>query len=132
MGELGWLFLTTIRAQDEELLRLQWGGGVLRAQVQPVRELRAEGNVLKPEIIRTFKTSELQEIMKTFRQEPRESVLQWLVRVWDNAVVMAVDGCIEDLAATLMQLEATLAGAKPKAIQAAKGQQGGGQEKGEI
>lgn len=48
------------------------------------------------------------------------------------AVVMAVDGRVEDLAATLMQLEATLAGAKPKAIQAAKGQQGGGQEKGEI
>uniref|UniRef100_A0A8C0G980 Uncharacterized protein n=1 Tax=Chelonoidis abingdonii TaxID=106734 RepID=A0A8C0G980_CHEAB len=53
------------------------------------------------------------------------------------AVVMAVDGRVGDLAATLMQLETALAGARPRAIRAAKGQHskgqaGGEQEKGEL
>ncbi|KAG6935183.1 Friend virus susceptibility 1 [Chelydra serpentina] len=229
-----------------------------RKHARPVRELRAEGGHLQPEIIRTFKTSELQESVKTFRQEPGEGVLRWLVRAWDNAgntvmllryelqqlgvlsqdsqvraqlanppqprgdtespslyrwlaaavsvaypsvgeleaqagpwktiaegvqilrqlgmawavetggtegpddilvtksikatllhlapdelkpsllaVVMAADGRVGDLAAILMQLETTLAGARPRAIRAAKGQQGRGQagrgqEKGEL
>uniref|UniRef100_A0A452HLH3 Uncharacterized protein n=1 Tax=Gopherus agassizii TaxID=38772 RepID=A0A452HLH3_9SAUR len=40
---------------------------------------------MQPEVVRTYKMSELQEIVKSFRQEPREGVLSWLVRVWDNA-----------------------------------------------
>ncbi|KAG6929364.1 Friend virus susceptibility 1, partial [Chelydra serpentina] len=228
------------------------------AHARPMRELRAEGGQLQPEIVRTFKTSELQEIIKTFRQEPGEGVLRWLVRSWDHtgntvmllryelqqlgvllqdsqvraqlsnppqpdgdtespslycwlaagvgaaypsvgeleaqagpwktvaegvqilrqlgmawavetggtvgpddipvtksikatllrlapdelkpsllAVVMAADGHVGDLAATLMQLETALTGARPRAIRAAKGQQcrgqaSGGQEKGEL
>uniref|UniRef100_A0A8C0IZG2 Uncharacterized protein n=1 Tax=Chelonoidis abingdonii TaxID=106734 RepID=A0A8C0IZG2_CHEAB len=216
------------------------------------------GGELQPEVVQTFKTSELQGIVKLFRQEPGEGVLRWLVRAWDNAgntvmllryelqqlgvlsqdsqvraqmsnpqepdgneespslycwlaaavgaaypsvgeleaqagpwktiakgvqvlrqlgmawavetggkngpddtlvtksikatllrlapdelkpsllvVVMAGDGWVGDLAATLMQLETALAGAWPRAVQAAKGQQskgqaGGGQEKGEL
>ncbi|KAG6920357.1 hypothetical protein G0U57_000082 [Chelydra serpentina] len=176
MGELGWLLLTALRAQDEEVLRLQralegkslectalaeaqavaqevvtsqaertqeltrqcevlvarvankrrlrlgrqpvttaqvhavtaapfwdpeaWDGNIWGssssseeeeepksavAHAHPVRELRPEGGQLQPEIIRTFKTSEFQEIVKTFRQEPGEGVLHWLVRAWDNA-----------------------------------------------
>uniref|UniRef100_A0A8C4XXG2 Uncharacterized protein n=1 Tax=Gopherus evgoodei TaxID=1825980 RepID=A0A8C4XXG2_9SAUR len=40
---------------------------------------------MQPEVVRTYKTSELQEIVKSFRQKPGEGVLSWLVRVWDNA-----------------------------------------------
>ncbi|XP_043367406.1 protein eyes shut homolog [Dermochelys coriacea] len=52
--------------------------------VRPVQELRVQGGALQPEFVRTFKMSELKEIVKMFRQEPGESVLQWLVRMWDN------------------------------------------------
>uniref|UniRef100_A0A8C0J7F2 Uncharacterized protein n=1 Tax=Chelonoidis abingdonii TaxID=106734 RepID=A0A8C0J7F2_CHEAB len=45
----------------------------------------ADRHCLFTQIVRTYKTSELQEIVKTFRQEPGEGVLHWLVRVWDNA-----------------------------------------------
>uniref|UniRef100_A0A8C3SGB9 Uncharacterized protein n=1 Tax=Chelydra serpentina TaxID=8475 RepID=A0A8C3SGB9_CHESE len=55
------------------------------AHARPVRELQAEGGHLQPDIVRTFNTSELQEIVKTFRQEPGEGVLRWLVRAWYNA-----------------------------------------------
>ncbi|KAG6929625.1 hypothetical protein G0U57_005297 [Chelydra serpentina] len=53
------------------------------------------------------------------------------------AVVVAADGRVGDLAAIFMQLETALAGARPRAIRATKGQQGrgqagGGQEKGEL
>ncbi|XP_030420935.1 Friend virus susceptibility protein 1-like [Gopherus evgoodei] len=177
IGELGWLLLTTLRAQDEEVLRLQqalegkmqecmaqaearavaqavvtsqaeraqeltrqcevlmarvanrrrlkqgrqpvttaqvravtatpfwdpeaWDGTVEGsssfseeeegereppvAHARPVQELKAIGNEMQPEVVRSYKTSELQEIVKSFRQEPGEGVLSWLVRVWDNA-----------------------------------------------
>uniref|UniRef100_A0A8C0QM46 Uncharacterized protein n=1 Tax=Chelonoidis abingdonii TaxID=106734 RepID=A0A8C0QM46_CHEAB len=53
------------------------------------------------------------------------------------AVLMAADGRVGELAATLMQLEIALAGVLPKAIRAAKGQRNQGQagqgvERGEL
>ncbi|KAG6925593.1 hypothetical protein G0U57_013844, partial [Chelydra serpentina] len=48
------------------------------------------------------------------------------------AVVMAADGRVGDLAASLMQLETAVAGAWRRAIRATKGQAGRGQEKGEL
>ncbi|CAM2104906.1 unnamed protein product [Caretta caretta] len=190
MGELGWLLLTVVRAQDEEVLRLQralegktqectaqaearavaqevvtsqaeraqeltrrcevlvarvankrhlkhgrqpvtitqvhavtaapswypetWDGNIwdsssseeeedtpVVALVRPVRELRAQGGTLQPEVIRTFKTSELQEIVKTFRQEPGESILRWLMRVWDNAAIRWPRGGVQHVLALI-------------------------------
>uniref|UniRef100_A0A8C0JDZ8 Uncharacterized protein n=1 Tax=Chelonoidis abingdonii TaxID=106734 RepID=A0A8C0JDZ8_CHEAB len=41
---------------------------------------QAKGGCLQLKVVRTYKTSELQKIVKTFRQEPKEGVLRWLVQ----------------------------------------------------
>uniref|UniRef100_A0A452IMX4 Uncharacterized protein n=1 Tax=Gopherus agassizii TaxID=38772 RepID=A0A452IMX4_9SAUR len=116
--------------------------GELEAQVKPwkmvgkrIQVLRqlgmawavATGGTEGPDDVQITKSTK-STLLRTAPDELKPSLL---------AVVMAADGRVGDLATTLMQLGTALAGARPRAVRAAKGQPskrqaGRGQDKGEI